>query len=109
MYRLEIRRKLEHLHDLIVQANVKQLIVAPVTVRSGAYQQLREEHRIAIEAINDQLRQFARRHEDTTFLDMIGLLKSYPDAAMFVDKCCHLTERGNDLVARELIKILTRK
>jgi len=109
MYRLEIRRKLEHLHDLIVQANVKQLIVAPVTVPSGAYQQLREEHRIAIEAINDQLRQFARRHEDTTFLDMIGLLKSYPDAAMFVDKCCHLTERGNDLVARELIKILTRK
>jgi hypothetical protein len=109
MYRLEIRRKLEHLHDLIVQANVKQLIVAPVTVPSGAYQQLREEHRIAIEAINDELRQFARRHEDTTFLDTIGLLKSYPDVDMFVDNCCHMTERGNDLVAGELTKILTRK
>ena len=108
-YRLEIRRKLEHLHDLTVQADVKQLIVAPVTVPSGAYQQLREEDRIAIEAINDQLRQFAKRHEDTTFLDTIGLLKSYPDVDMFLDECCHMTERGNDLVAGELTKILIRK
>ena len=109
IYRLEIRRTLEYLHDLIVQANVKQLIVAPVTIPSFTDQHSSEEHRIAIEAINDELRQFARRHEDTTFLDTIGLLKSYPDADMFIDACCHMTERGNDLVAGELTKILTRK
>jgi hypothetical protein len=90
-YRLEIRRELEHLHDIVVQTNVKQLIVAPVTVPSGAYQQLSKENRIAIEAVNDELRQFAARHGDTKFLDTIGLLKSYPDADVFLDKYCHLT------------------
>jgi hypothetical protein len=108
-YRLEIRRELEHLHDIVVQANVKQLIVAPVTVPSSAYQQLPEQYRIAIEAINDELSKFAGRHEDTTFLDTIRLLKGYPDDDVFVDTCCHLTERGNDLVAEQLIKILIRK
>jgi hypothetical protein len=103
MYRLEIQRELEHLHDLIFQAYVKQLIVAPVTVPFGAYQQLFEEYRISIEALNDHLRQFAGRHEDATFLDTIGLLKAIRTPQ------CSSTERGNDLVARELIKILTRK
>lgn len=108
-YRREIRRELEHLHDTVVQANVKQLIVAPVTVPSGGYQQMPEEYRIAIEAINDELSEFAGRHDDTTFLDTIRLLKNYPDGDVFVDKCCHLTERGNDLVAEQLIKLLSRK
>jgi hypothetical protein len=108
-YRLEIRRELERLHDMAVQADVKQLIVAPVTVPSSSYQRWRGAIRAAIDAINDELRQFAGRHEDTTFLDTIGLMKSYPENDMFVDKCCHLTERGNDLVAEQILRILNSK
>jgi hypothetical protein len=108
-YRLEIRGELEHLHDLIVKADAKQLIVAPVTVPAEAYQRLSEEHRIAIEAINGELMQFAARHKDTSFADTIELLRGYPKADVFVDNCCHLTERGSDIIAEKLISILTRK
>ena len=107
-YRLEIRRELQHLNDLVMRANVKQVIVAPVTIPSAVYRQRSNEHRIAVEALNDELRQFAGRQERTTFFDTIRLLESHPDADMFLDSCCHLTERGNDLVAGELTKILTR-
>jgi hypothetical protein len=107
-YRVEIRRELEHLHDIIVQAHVKRLVVAPVTVPSGAYQQLSKEYRIAIEAMNDELKEFATRNDNTTFFDTARLLKSHPDSEMFIDECCHLTELGSDLVAEGLIKILNR-
>jgi hypothetical protein len=107
-FRLEIRKELEHLHDILVQANVKRLIVAPVTVPSNDYLGLAEEYRIAIEALNDEFRKFAERHHDTTFLDTIGLLKSYPDQDVFVDHCCHLNERGNEIVAEQIFEILQK-
>jgi hypothetical protein len=108
-YRLEIRRELEHLHDMAVQADVTQLFVAPVTVPSSSYRQYPEEFRLAIDTTNDELSKFAGRHADTTFVDTIGLLKNYPNDEVFLDRCCHLTERGNDLVAEQLTKILIRK
>ena len=107
-YRGEIRRELEHLHDIAVQARVKRLIVAPVTVPSGTYEQLPEIHRIALKALNDELKQFATSNEKTTFFDTGEVLKSHPDSKMFIDQCCHLTELGNDFVAEKLIKILSR-
>ena len=108
-YRLDVRGEQERLHELVVRANAKQLIVAPVTVPTGAYQRLPGEYRIAIEAINDELRQFAARHSDTSLADTIELLKGYPEADVFVDDCCHLSERGNDIVAEYLMQIIPRK
>ena len=35
-------------------------------------------------------------------------LTPHPENEMFVDKCCHLSELGNDLVAEQLMKILVR-
>jgi hypothetical protein len=107
-FRLEIRKELEHLHDILVQANVTKLIVAPITVPSAAYMQLPEEYRVAIEALNDEFRNFAKVHPDTTFLDTIGLLKNYPEQDVFIDRCCHLTARGNDIVAEQIFNILRR-
>jgi hypothetical protein len=108
-YRLEIRRELERLHDMAVQADVKQLVVAPVTVPASSYRQYPEQVQIAFDAINDEFSKFAGRHQDTTFLDTIKLLRSYPNDEIFLDRCCHLTERGNDVVAEQLTKILIRK
>ena len=105
-YRLEIRRELERLHDLAVQAGVKQLIVAPITVPSSSYRRWPPALRSAIDAANNELGQFAGKHEDTKFLDTIGLMKSYPEDDVFVDKCCHLTERGNDLVAEQIHQVI---
>jgi hypothetical protein len=107
-YRLEIRRELEHLHDMAAQAGVKQLVVAPITVPSSSFQRYSEEFRDVIEATNDELSRLSARHQDTVFVDTIGLMKRFPENDVFVDKCCHLSERGNDLVAEQLMKILVR-
>jgi hypothetical protein len=107
-YRREIRRELEHLHDLAVQAGVKRLVVAPITIPSSSFQRYPEEFRDVIEATNDELSRLSAGHQDTVFLDTIGLMRRYPENEMFVDKCCHLSERGNDLVAEQLMKILVR-
>jgi hypothetical protein len=107
-FRLEIRKGLEHLHDILSQANVTKLIVAPITVPSTAYPQLPGEYRVAIEALNDEFRNFAKMHRDITFLDTIGLLKRYPDQDVFIDNCCHLSERGNDIVAERIFEILRK-
>jgi hypothetical protein len=87
---------------------VKRLIVAPITVPSRAYPRLPEEYRIAIEALNDEFRKFAEKHKDTIFLDTIGLLKAYSDQDVFRDECCHLTERGNGIVAEQVFEILRK-
>jgi hypothetical protein len=107
-FRLEIRNELEHLHQILVHANVTNLIVAPITVPSSAYLRLPEEYRIAIEALNDEFRKFAEKHKDTIFLDTIGLLKAYSDQDVFRDECCHLTERGNGIVAEQVFEILRK-
>jgi hypothetical protein len=67
-YKREIRRELEHLHDLIIQANARGLVVAPATVPSGPYQRTSQGYHIALEALNNELRQFAEAHKDTVFL-----------------------------------------
>jgi hypothetical protein len=107
-FRLKIRKELEHLHDIVVRANVTELIVAPITVPTSAYLQLPEAYHIAIEALNDEYRKFAERHHDTKFLDTIGLLKSYPEQDVFMDECCHLNERGNEVVAKQIFNILRK-
>lgn len=105
-YRLEIRQALERLHDLAVRAGVKQLIVAPITVPYSSYQRWPPALRSAIDAANDESKQFSVRHADTSFLDTIGLLRDYPEDDVFVDKCCHMTERGNDLVAEQVQRLI---
>jgi hypothetical protein len=108
-FHLEIRKELEHLHDILVQAKVTKLIVAPITVPSSSYLRLPEQFRVAIEALNNEFRKFAERHHDTTFfLDTIVLLKGYPEHEVFLDRCCHLSERGNDIVAEQIFEILRK-
>jgi hypothetical protein len=65
MYRAEIRRELEHLHDLTFQTHVK---TAYCCAPSGSYQAVPEEYHIAIESTNGELKQFAGRYQDTTYL-----------------------------------------
>jgi hypothetical protein len=108
-FRIEIRNELEYLYQIIVQVNVTKLIVAPITVPPSAYLRLPKEYRTAIEALNDEFSKFANRHKDTTiFLDTIRLLRAFPEQDVFVDICCHLSERGNDIVAEQVFEILRK-
>jgi hypothetical protein len=35
-------------------------------------------------------------------------VESYPDQDLFIDNCCHLTARGNDVVAELIFEILRK-
>jgi hypothetical protein len=105
-FRLAIREELDHLHNLIVRGGVKQLIVAPLTIPPNSYRSLRPGPRLVIDALNDELHQFATANHDTNFADTIEWLKKMAESELFIDACCHLTERGNDVVAEHLVQLL---
>jgi hypothetical protein len=105
-FRLAVRRELDHVHALTVRGGARELILAPLTMRS--YRNIPAERRFAIEALNDELRQFASTHSDTIYFDTIKLLEKEPESKVFVDNCCHLSERGNDVVAEHLVQLLDK-
>lgn len=106
VFRLEIRKELQRFHDLVRQASARRLVLAPVTVPVTGYNELPQQYRIAIDVLNDELKRLAEKNADTTFLDTIRLFRSRPENEMFIDKCCHLSERGNELQAAELAAVL---
>jgi hypothetical protein len=105
-FRTTVRTELERLHDMIVADGVRRLIVAPVTVPESSRKKMSNDARFALDVLNSELHSFATAHEDTIYIDTIELLKKYPESEVFIDKCCHLTERGNDIVAEYLMHLL---
>jgi hypothetical protein len=105
-FRLAIRGELGHLHNVILRAGVRQLIVAPLTVPPSSYGSLSGGHRLVVDALNDELHQFAAANQDTIFADTIEWLNKIPESEVFIDACCHLSERANDVIAEHLVQLL---
>ncbi len=104
-----VQGELEQLRTLAIQAGVRRLILAsfaaPREARNAKWYS--EGRHVAIDAFNSQLRQFAAVHPDTTYLDTQALLDKFPDPEVYVDSCCHLTERGNDILAQAVVPLIT--
>jgi hypothetical protein len=104
-----IRGELERLHTLAIEAGVRRLILAsfaaPREARKAKWYS--KGRHVAIAAYNSQLRDFAATHPDTRYLDTQVLLDKYPDDEVYVDSCCHLTERGNDILAQAVVPLIT--
>jgi hypothetical protein len=105
-FRLAIRDELGHLHNLIHSRKIKQLIVAPLTIPPNSYGTLPAGPRLVVDALNDELRHFAVTNHDTDFADTIEWVKEMPESQIFIDDCCHLSEQGNDLIAKHLVELL---
>jgi hypothetical protein len=105
---VHIRGELERLLALSKADGGRHVVIAPITIpassRHGHYSRSRL---AAIELVNQGLRDFASAYPDEViFADTISLLRSYPEADVFIDRCCHLSERGNGLVAEYLLTLL---
>lgn len=104
-----LQSELERLHSLAVQAGVHRFVfasfAAPREARNAKWYS--EGRKVAINAYNSALRDFAAAHPDSRYLDMQSLLDQYPDAEVYVNSCCHLTERGNDIVAQALVPLVS--
>jgi hypothetical protein len=105
---VHVRAELERLLALSKTDGVRRLIVAPITMPAQLLSSYYTRSRLAaIELINQGLRDFARSHNnDVIFADTISLLRRYPDADVFIDHCCHLSERGSGIVADYLLTLL---
>jgi hypothetical protein len=105
---VHVRAELKRLLALSKTDGMRRLIVAPITIPAqsldGYYSRSRQ---AAIELVNQDLRDFANSYNnDVIFVNTISLLRRYPDADVFIDRCCHLSERGNDIVADYLMTLL---
>ena len=103
-----VRAELERLLALSKTDGMRRLIIAPVTIPARSLEGYYSRSRLsAIELVNQDLRDFASSHNnEVIFADTISLLRRYPEADVFLDRCCHLTERGNGIVAEYLITLL---
>jgi hypothetical protein len=105
--RAAVRADLERLLAMNKAEGVRQLIVAPLTIPTHSLNSYSHSRISAIELINQALRVFASSHSDNViFADTISLLKKYPEADVFIDRCCHLSERGNGIIADYLMTLL---
>jgi len=103
-----MRAELERLLALSKIDGMRRLIVAPITIPAQSLDGYYSRSRLsAIELVNQGLRDFASaHHNEVIFADTISLLRRYPDADVFLDRCCHLSERGNGIVADYLMTLL---
>ena len=105
---VHVRTELERLLALGQMDGARHLVVAPITLPAQSLNGHHSPRRLAaIELVNQGIEDFARAHHtEVIFADTISLLSRYPDADVFLDRCCHLSERGNALVADYLMTLL---
>jgi hypothetical protein len=105
---VHVQTELERLLALSKTDGMRRLLVAPITVPAQSLDGYYSRSRLsAIELVNQALRDFVSSHNsDAIFVDTISLLRKYPDADVFIDRCCHLSERGNGIVADYLMTLL---
>jgi hypothetical protein len=103
-----VRAELERLLALSKPDGLRRLILAPVTIPARSLEGYYSRSRLAaIDLVNQALREFASAHpSEVIFADTISLLRSYPEADVFLDRCCHLSERGNGIVAEYVLTLL---
>jgi hypothetical protein len=103
-----MRAELERLLALSKTDGMRRLIVAPVTIPARSLDDHYSRSRLAaIDLVNKGLRDFASSHtNEVIFADTISLLRAYPEADVFIDRCCHLSEHGNGIVADYLMTLL---
>ena len=110
-FRRSVRQELEHLHEMLGADGVHQLILGSLAVPNHAREApwFSAARRYVIDMQNEEFRRFATAHRDVIYADTAALLNKLPDDEVFVDKCCHLTERGNALIAQYIVRLLDER
>ena len=63
-----------------------------------------EKNRIdLINKINLNLKNY--EHADFVFLDLVSIMQDYNVSDIFIDDCCHLSSKGSEIIAKNLIKL----
>ncbi len=97
---------LSALREHATKAGTRQIILMPLTAPKSSQDSFSPARKSAVQLYNTAIKTFAAQHENTRFLDAQALLDKYPEQEIFLDRCCHLTQKGNALVAAELSKLM---
>ncbi len=109
-FRRTLRSELERLHAILVEDGVQRLIIGSLSVPRKSWNApwFSDARRFAINLQNDEFRRFTAAHRDTDYVDTAELLSKKSDQDVFVDTCCHLSETGNDIVAKYIVQLLEK-
>lgn len=105
-FQADIQTQLAKLYSLTVEKGVERLIVAPLVAPKSSRETFSPPRRQAVDLLNTELQRFAQSKPKVIFADLTKVLDKYPEEEVFIDKCCHLSEHGNEVVADYLMPLL---
>jgi hypothetical protein len=105
-FRSEVRKGLEKILLLAEDSKARRIVLAPLTIPKSGWDNLTTVRKMMINIQNKELLEFSKSHNNVEFLDTIKLLNSYKESDVFIDQCCHLSEKGNEVVAEALFDLI---
>jgi hypothetical protein len=78
--------------------------LTPIIVPNKSFENLDNQNKKSIILLNNTFENFAINNEGVEFFKISD--KLIFDSKNFIDKCCHLSEKGASLMAKELNKLI---
>ena len=102
-YLKHIDDNINRIYNYLNERGVK-LILTPIIVPNKSFENLDNQNKKSIILLNKTFENFAINNEGVEFFKISD--KLIFDSKNFIDKCCHLSEKGASLMAKELNKLI---
>ena len=102
-YLKHIDDNVNRIYNYLNERGVK-LILTPIIVPNKSFENLDNQNKKSIILLNKTFENFAINNEGVEFFKISD--KLIFDSKNFIDKCCHLSEKGASLMAKELNKLI---
>lgn len=104
-FRGAVRQGLQRLLAAAREAKAKRVVIAPVVVPQSGFARLSAVRRKVLDVQNGEFRAFAAASGGAVqFFDAGAALEPHKESDVFIDACCHLSERGSDVLAETLFR-----
>ena len=101
-----INSSLNKINNLIKYKKIF-FIISSANINNSSINNLSKSHLRALKILNKNLKEFSEKNKNVYYFDISSQLNSDPKK-MFIDLCCHLSDKGADLTAIELTKLITK-
>ncbi|MBD1158723.1 hypothetical protein IDG58_00775 [Pelagibacterales bacterium SAG-MED19] len=76
------------------------MILSPINIPKDTFDSLDKQHTKSIELLNSSFLNFAKNNKNVKFFDLPN--EFHQNNLNFIDKCCHVSEKGSSIMAKEL-------
>jgi hypothetical protein len=103
-YQQSIKRSL----DLLINntKEVKHVILLPVNIPKESFNKWNDKMITSITILNKSIKQFSKRNDGVSFIDITTIFNSDNDDHLFIDECCHLSDEGAELQSNIIFDFL---